>query len=116
MKIPTLSAALACGLAVAAAIGQPRGPSAEARGELLYTTYCVACHTRHVHWREQRLAGDWAGLTRQVRRWEHNGNLGLSEDDIAAIARYLNRLYYHFPVTGEKQIGAASAPRTAAQN
>jgi mono/diheme cytochrome c family protein len=77
----------------------------EPRGELLYGTYCVGCHTTQVHWREKRLATDWTTLKAQVRRWQQNTGLGLSEDDIMAIARHLNGLYYHFPITETKQSG-----------
>jgi len=80
----------------AAATGQVTRTD-EPRGELLYTTYCVSCHTTQVHWRTNKLAIDWTSLKYQVRRWQTNIGLGLGEDDVAAIARYLNRLYYHFP-------------------
>src|SRR5574338_705145 len=32
------------------------------RGELLYSTHCIACHSAQVHWREKKLATDWATL------------------------------------------------------
>jgi len=67
------------------------------RGELLYSTYCVSCHTTEIHWRANKLAIDWTSLKYQVRRWQANLGLGLDEDDIVAIALYLNRLHYHFP-------------------
>jgi len=67
-----------------------------ARGELLYTTHCQACHTAQVHWREKRLASDWAGLVVQVSRWQKNGNLAWDAEDIDDVSRYLNARYYHF--------------------
>jgi len=76
-------------------------------GELLYATYCVGCHTTQVHWREKRLATDWTSLKTQVRRWQKNSGLDLGEDDITAIAQYLNGLYYHFPVAETRQSGKA---------
>ena len=100
--------------ACVAASGQSRG-TADSRGVLLYSTYCVSCHTTQVHWREKKLATDWASLKVQVRRWQGNAGLGLSEDDVAAIAGYLNDLYYHFAATATKQSGeAGSAPRWSA--
>ncbi|HEX5865047.1 MAG TPA: hypothetical protein VF014_12475, partial [Casimicrobiaceae bacterium] len=81
--------------ACVAASGEFRG-TAEPRGALLYSTYCVGCHTTQVHWREKKLATDWTSLKAQVNRWQSNTGLGLSEDDVAAIARHLNDLYYHF--------------------
>ena len=73
-------------------------PAAEpTRGELLYTTHCVACHNARVHWRDQRLAKDWTSLRAQVRRWQGLQKLGWSEADISETARYLNTYYYDFP-------------------
>lgn len=67
------------------------------RGELLYSTHCIACHTAQVHWRNKKLATDWTTLQAQVRRWQGNTSLGWGEADIAEVARYLNALYYHYP-------------------
>ncbi len=90
--------------ACVAASTQFRG-TADPRGALLYSTYCVGCHTTQVHWREKKLATDWTSLKAQVRRWQSNAGLGLSEDDIAAIAHHLNDVYYHFVATGTKVSG-----------
>lgn len=68
------------------------------RGELLYSTHCIACHSSEVHWRDKRLARDWNSLRAEVRRWQRLSGLGWGNDDITAVARYLNGLYYHFPV------------------
>jgi mono/diheme cytochrome c family protein len=79
------------------------------RGELLYSTYCIGCHTTQTHWREKKLATDWDTLRYQVRRWQRNVAPGLNDEDIAAIARYLNELYYHFPAGQAARPGPASA-------
>jgi len=67
------------------------------RGELLYSTHCIACHNARVHWREGKLATDWKSLQSQVRRWQKVQALGWSNEDIAAVARYLNTFYYLYP-------------------
>lgn len=67
------------------------------RGELLYSTHCVACHDTQVHWREKKLVKDWRSLQVEVSRWQGISALGWSDDDVAAVARYLNTLHYHFP-------------------
>jgi mono/diheme cytochrome c family protein len=36
--------------------------TAPSRGQLLYGNHCVECHTTQMHWREQRLARDFASL------------------------------------------------------
>ena len=66
------------------------------RGELLYSTHCIFCHTTEVHWREKKLATDWAGLQAQVTRWQGNLRLKWSNEDITEVARYLNALHYHY--------------------
>lgn len=95
--------------------GQDNSPE-EARGELLYSTYCVACHTTQVHWRDEKLATNWTGLKFQVRRWQANIGLGLGENDVDAIASYLNSLFYHYPETDGEQAGkTAPAPRVTSR-
>ena len=68
------------------------------RGELLYARQCSGCHSTQVHWREKRLVTDMASLRFEVRRWQAASSLGWSDEDIAEVARYLNSLYYHYPV------------------
>ena len=70
---------------------------AQSRGELLYTTHCVACHSTQIHWREKRLATDWGSLLVQVRRWQTSAALGWAEEDVVQVARHLNDTIYRFP-------------------
>ena len=88
-------------LFTAAAAGQDSG-AGRPRGKLLYSTYCIGCHTTQVHWREKRLATDWASLKSQVRRWRENVGLPPDESDVVALAAYLNNFYYRFQVSGAK--------------
>jgi mono/diheme cytochrome c family protein len=67
------------------------------RGDLLYSTHCIACHSVQVHWREKSVVTDWTSLRLQVRRWQGNAELGWSDGDIAEVARYLNDLHYRYP-------------------
>lgn len=69
------------------------------RGELLYSTHCIACHDSQVHWRQKKLVTDWRSLRAEVRRWQEISGLGWGGDDVAAVARYLNALHYHYPAT-----------------
>jgi len=91
-----LAAPLAAGGAGAQSRPQPT------RGELLYTTHCIACHNARVHWREQRLATDWNSLRAQVRRWQATQKLRWSDVDVEEVARYLNTYYYDFPPAPSK--------------
>ena len=69
-------------------------PPAPARGQLLYETHCIACHTTQMHWRAQRRVTDWAPLVAQVRRGQGDARLGWSEADVDAVARHLNDTIY----------------------
>jgi len=93
----TLTLTLMAGL-LSASTALAQGPAAqrEPRGALLYATHCVACHTTQVHWREKRLAKDWPGLVGEVRRWQTNAGQRWNNEDITAVARHLNGLYYHY--------------------
>lgn len=70
--------------------------SAQDRGELLYSTHCGACHTAQIHWRARRSATDWPSLKAEVRRWQAAASLSWTDDDVLAVARYLNNNVYHF--------------------
>jgi mono/diheme cytochrome c family protein len=88
----TLFAASA--LICAAAFADPtHSPS---RGELLYSTHCIGCHTAQKHWRDKKQVTDWDSLEQQVRRWQAAVMLEWNEDDIHEVARHLNDSYYHF--------------------
>ena len=85
----------ACVAVAAAALGQPA--PAPSRGQLLYATHCIACHTTQIHWRDGKLARDFNSLKVQVRRWQRIGGLGWDESDIDEVARYLNQAIYRYP-------------------
>ncbi|MDP1534777.1 MAG: cytochrome C, partial [Rubrivivax sp.] len=65
-------------------------PAPQSRGALLYATHCIACHSTQMHWRDKRVATDWASLRAEVQRWQGHAQLRWSEDDITEVARYLN--------------------------
>ena len=85
---------------------QPKAQEPATRGELLYTTHCVTCHTTAMHWRANRQATDWGSLSAQVRRWQGNAGLQWSDADITEVARHLNNTIYLFPQPGG-QLGLA---------
>ena len=74
------------------------------RGELLYSTHCIACHTTKVHWRDKRLVTDWQSLNNQVRRWQESISLNWNADDVAVVSSYLNAVYYHLPTDNVKEV------------
>ena len=108
------AAAAASALAAATALAQVVPGSDASRGELLYKTHCVGCHTEQVHWRDKKLATDWAGLKAQVTRWQTNTGLGWSDEEVADVTRYLNARYYHFQPP-RRQAGTVPATLAGAQ-
>jgi mono/diheme cytochrome c family protein len=99
-RIPLLIA-MGCAAALASAQGVP----APSRGELLYTTHCIACHTTQMHWRNNKLAYDWPSLKVQVGRWQGNAGLQWGDADINEVARYLNDTIYNYPADRVSQAG-----------
>lgn len=97
-----------CALVLTAACTAPTAapeskPTADMlRGGELYRTYCIACHTAQMHWREKRLVKSWDDLRFQVSRWQRTAGQNWSREDIDDVAAYLNRLFYDVPcpVTG----------------
>lgn len=80
------------------------------RGELLYTTHCVACHNEQMHWRQFRLATDWLSLKEQVQRWQTTAKLRWSDEDVEAVAGYLNDSIYRY-VRPDARTGALTLSR-----
>lgn len=90
-------------LLLLAASATAAAQNAPTRGELLYTTHCVACHDQQVHWRDRRQATDWATLKSWVRRWQLEVGLNWNEADVAEVAGYLNDTFYKLQQTSERR-------------
>jgi mono/diheme cytochrome c family protein len=86
----------------------PGGAAAQTRGELLYGTHCLACHTQQMHWRQKKQVIDWPSLRAQVRRWQAADQLAWGDDDIEAVAQYLNTLFYRLPLPGARAVASAA--------
>ena len=84
----------------------PAPMPAPTRGELLYDTHCIACHTAQVHWRDKKAATDWPSLRAEVRRWQASGQLNWSDEDITEVTRHLNQRYYRYTQPGVVVTGA----------
>lgn len=82
-------------------------PQAQSRGELLYSTHCAECHSSQMHWREKKTVRDWPSLRAQVTFWQAQAQLGWGEEDITAVARYLNARYYRLPPPPDAKTAAA---------
>lgn len=83
------------------------------RGELLYSTHCIGCHSTQLHWRDRKAARNWASLKAEVERWQKTSGLGWREEDVSDVARYLNAVYYRFPEPEPEPDGASTAEAAA---
>jgi mono/diheme cytochrome c family protein len=98
-------------LAGASTMSHSQAVPSVTRGELLYNTHCIACHTSQMHWRNDRQAYDWDSLKFQVRRWQGNAGLQWSDADIAEVARHLNDTIYRYPQTNNRMSMASPQPQ-----
>ncbi len=112
---PAARMLVACVFAAVIPTAWAQGTPQVSRGELLYSTHCIACHTQQIHWREKKLAADWASLDGQVRRWARNAGLAWSDDDVVEVARYLNTLHYRFPAPSVTGAEGGDVPRGLAR-
>lgn len=71
------------------------------RGEALYENHCKTCHEAQVHLRENRRAVSLDDLSRRVAAWSIHASLGWSAEEVADVAGFLNRRFYHFPEPSE---------------
>ena len=90
----SLAGLVACAILAGTLPAAAQGPAS--RGQLLYDAHCVECHNAQVHWRDKRLVTDWDTLKYWVAHWQREAALDWSNDDVAAVARYLNGIVYQF--------------------
>ena len=71
------------------------------RGKALHDANCTACHSSmfggdatRIYTRPDRRVKSREGLTRQVQRCNHSLGLQWFDDDVEAVAEYLNQTYY----------------------
>ena len=71
-------------------------PSPAADGAALHDAQCQQCHGPEMYHREGRKVKDRAGLSAQVRRCTEALDVTWFDEEIEAVADYLNREHYHF--------------------
>ena len=99
-------------LLIACAAGA-HAQAAASRGQLLYTTHCVECHTTQMHWRDKRQVYDRETLRTWVRHWQDDARLRWTEEDVEAVTRYLDETLYHFGrLAGNGRLAPASPTRS----
>jgi len=96
LHIRRVAVTLLAATAVLAA-AQPALQPPSTRGQMLYATHCIECHTTQMHWRARQQARDWNTLRVEVQRWQAAASLAWSDADIDEVTRHLNDTIYRFP-------------------
>ena len=65
-------------------------------GRDLHQQNCIRCHSASVYSSENRKVIDKKALIARVKLCDYSLGTQLFDDDIADIAAYLNKEYYHF--------------------
>ncbi|MDP9141207.1 MAG: cytochrome c [Pseudomonadota bacterium] len=84
------------------------------RGQSLYETQCVTCHTTQAHWRNNSIVGSWSDVLVQVQRWQANTGLRWGPSEVGDVAAYLNAIYYKMPCSTPGCQGQSAAALTQA--
>jgi cytochrome c553 len=66
------------------------------QGKQLHNTNCVSCHDTSVYTRENRMIKRYESLRTQVQRCATNLNKPWFDDEVDAVAAYLNVNFYQF--------------------
>ncbi|NJO16241.1 MAG: cytochrome c [Thioploca sp.] len=66
------------------------------QGKQLHNTNCVSCHDTSLYTRENRMIKRYESLKTQVQRCATNLNKPWFDDEVDAVAAYLNTNYYLF--------------------
>jgi mono/diheme cytochrome c family protein len=78
------------------AVAQPALVDAAPNGKQLVMDNCTRCHDDKMYTRQSRRVTTLEGLNKQVTRCEQALGLKWFDDEIGAVASYLNNNYYHF--------------------
>ena len=99
------------GVCAVPAVAQGSSDGDATTGRMLYTAQCSGCHRAQIHWRDKKVARDWPTLVQEVRRWQRNSGLAWTDDEILAVARYLNATWYRFPAADSKELAREDGVR-----
>ncbi len=84
-----------------ATVDAQKAPPAVDRAGMLYENHCRACHEANAHLRDQRKARNLDEIRAWVTRWSGELKLQWDSPTIEAVALYINRRYYQYPVSQE---------------
>lgn len=91
--IPTRSASLVVAAFAASSLSVHAQETVQ-RGQELYATQCLTCHTERLHEREKSKIRTLADLRAEVTRWSRETKQRFSAEDIEDVVRYLDLSHY----------------------
>lgn len=65
-------------------------------GRKLHEEHCMECHDSSVYTRGNRIVHSFPELKERIRQCELSNDLAWFDEEIKAVATYLNNNYYHF--------------------
>lgn len=83
---------LLAGILIAPAVTASDG----SMGQKLHTENCMKCHDTSVYTRENRIVHSYRELKERIRQCELSNDLAWFDEEVEAVANYLNENFYHF--------------------
>lgn len=88
--------------ATSPAVTEPDAATLE-QGKQLHNDNCISCHDTSVYTRENRMIKRYESLKTQVQRCATNLNKPWFDDEVNAVAAYLNVNFYQFKLEKSPQ-------------
>jgi mono/diheme cytochrome c family protein len=82
-------------ITAASAVNSPLAAQEFDRGQALYENHCKECHEAHAHTREGSRINSMGDIRSWVASWSAHSKLDWSSEDVADVADYLNKKFYH---------------------
>ena len=77
------------------AVNTPLSAQEFDRGEALYENHCKECHEALAHTRQHSRINSMGDIRSWVASWSVHSKLDWSSEDVADVADYLNKKFYH---------------------
>jgi len=73
-----------------------KDPEIYTHGEKEHEAHCNKCHTDAVYTRKDRFVKSMDALSKQVKRCKEGNSIAWFDEDIEAVAHFINEKYYKF--------------------
>jgi len=82
-------------ITAAFAVNTPLSAQEFERGQALYENHCKECHEALAHTRQHSRINSLGDIRSWVASWSVHSKLDWSSEDVADVADYLNKKFYH---------------------